>query len=163
MFSHPQVALLYFLLIKYLNIFKLKITHTLIIVSSYITYYFYISKLENLIVGSILFQMNLKGSNTMFTNTIAGLMSLFVVVGNYFLSGFIKDRKFCHHFFYIFVSFYSRSHENIFITFNALIIYLSTQNNFVFLFKKIYDKIMYLLGLFQIQKRGDGVIVMVEI
>ena len=41
-----------------------------------------------------------------------------------------------------------------------LIIYLSTQNNFVLLFKKIYDKkIMYLLGLFQIQKRGDGVIV----
>ncbi len=163
-FSHPQVALLYFLLIKYLNIFKLKITHTIIIVSSYITYYFYISKLEKFDSRFNIISNELERVlNTMFTNTIAGLMSLFmwlwVII---FLSGFIKDRKFVLSFFLIFfVSFFTLDHTRIFSLLSMpLIIYLSTKNNFVFLFKKIYDKkIMYLLGLFQIQKRGDGIIV----
>lgn len=114
-FSHPQVGLVYFFLIKFLNIFKIKTIHFLIIVSTYTVYYFYLMKLEKFDSRFNIISNELERVlNTMFTNTIAGLMSLFmwlwVII---FLSGFIKDRKFVSSFFLIFfVSFFTLDRSN---------------------------------------------------
>ena len=162
--SHPQIAFIYFLLIKYLKIFNLKIHHYLSFILSYIIYFSYLNQLSNLESRySVISQELERVFQTIFTNTLAGFISLFmwlwVVI---FGSNLIKDKRFLTSFVLIFfISFFTLDHTRIFIQLSIpLIIYLVKNDKFISFFNKYFDKkLMYLLGLFQIQKRGDGRIV----
>ena len=86
-------------------------------------------------------------------------MWLWVVI---FGSNTIKDTKFLTSFILIFlISFFTLDHTRIFMQLSIpLIIYLVKNDEFLNFFTKYFDKkSMYILGLFQIQKRGDGRIV----
>jgi len=163
-FSHPQVGLIYFLLIKYLKIFELKIYHFLTISIGYVFYFIYYIQLNSFqsrfdVITSELDRM----FKTIFTNTLGGFISLFmwlwIVI---FLSEMIKDKKFLYSFLFIFlISFHTIDHTRIFTLLAVpIILYLVTNKNFLDAFENIFDKkIMYFLGIFQIQKRADGRIV----
>ncbi len=162
--SHPQIAFIYFLLIKYLNIFNLKINHYFSFILSYIIYSAYLNQLSELEGRySVISQELERVFQTIFTNTLAGFISLFmwlwIVI---FGSNAIKDRKFLTSFIIIFsISFFTLDHTRIFMQLSIpLIIYLVKNDEFLNFFTNYFDKkLMYLLGLFQIQKRGDGKIV----
>ena len=163
-FSHPQIAFIYFLLIKYLNIFNLKINHYFSFILSYIIYFAYLNQLSELESRySVISQELERVFQTIFTNTLAGFISLFmwlwIVI---FGSNAIKDMKFLTSFMIIFlISFFTLDHTRIFMQLSIpLIIYLIKKDEFLNFFNQYFDKkLMYLLGLFQIQKRGDGRIV----
>ena len=163
-FSHPQIAFIYFLLIKYLNVFNLKINHYFSFIFSYIIYFAYLNQLSEVESRySIISQGLERAFQTIFTNTLAGFISLFmwlwIVI---FASNAIKDRKFLTSFIFIFsISFFTLDHTRIFIQLSIpLIIYLVKNDEFLDFFSKYFDKkLMYLLGLLQMQKRGDGKIV----
>ena len=162
-FSHPQIAFIYFLLIRYLNIFTQK--HIIVINrNGYIIYFVYLNQLNNLESRyNVISQELERVFETIFTNTLAGFVSLFmwlwVVI---FGSNTIKDTKFLTSFILIFlISFFTLDHTRIFMQLSIpLIIYLVKNDEFLNFFTKYFDKkSMYILGLFQIQKRGDGRIV----
>ena len=163
-FSHPQIAFIYFVLIKYLNLYKFKVEHFITMTMGYVIYFFYISQL-----GDFQGRYNVVSDElnrvfkTIFTNTLGGLISLFmwlwIII---FLSGIIKNKKFQSAFLLIFlVSFFTLDHTRIFTLLAVpLIIYLSNDKNFLETFENVLDKkAMYFLGFFQIQKRADGRIV----
>ena len=162
--SHPQIAFIYFFLIKYLNIFNLKIHHYFSFILSYTIYFAYLNQLSDLESRySVISQELERVFQTIFTNTLAGFISLFmwlwIVI---FGSNAIKDRKFLTSFVIIFsISFFTLDHTRIFMQLSIpLIIYLVKNDEFLNYFTKYFDKkLMYILGLFQIQKRGDGKIV----
>ena len=86
-------------------------------------------------------------------------MWLWIVI---LLSNTIKNKKFIFSFLLIFsVSFFTIDHTRIFTILSVpIIIYLINQEEFLNTFKKIFDnKLMYILGIFQIQKRADGKLV----
>jgi len=163
-FSHPQVSIIYILLIKYLNIFKIKTIHYFSFVVGFLTYFIYLGKLStfesrfNVISNEII-----RAFNTIFTNFLGGLISLFmwlwIII---FISNLIKDKKFIFSFLFIFlISFFTIDHTRIFTLLSVpIIIYLINHEKFILTFKNLFDKkIMYLLGIFQIQKRADGKLV----
>lgn len=163
-FSHPQIAFVYFLLIKYLKIYKFKLLNYLTTILSYLVYFAYYSQL-NEFQGRFNFITNGfdRIFKTIFTNTLGGFVSLFmwlwIII---FLSGMIKDKKFINSFMLIFiVSFHTLDHTRIFTVLSIpLVIYLVNNKEFLENFENLFDnKIMYFLGIFQIQKRGDGKIV----
>ena len=163
-FSHPQIAIIYFVLIKYLKIFNLKLNHYLSIFIVFVTYYFYLNLLKDFDGRyEVISQEIDRVFKTMFTNTLSGLISLFmwlwVVI---FFSKYIKEKKFLTSLVLIFsISFFTLDHTRIFMQLSVpLIIYLSTKKDFVDSFKYLLDRrIMYVIGFFQLQKRGDGRIV----
>ena len=163
-FSHPQVAFIYFVLIKYLNLYKFKIRHFMLVVAGYAIYLFYLSQQGDFQGRYDVISNELdRAFKTIFTNTLGGLISLFmwlwIII---FLSGIIKNKKFQLSFLLIFsVSFFTIDHTRIFTLLAVpLIIYMSKDQNFLKTFEDILDKkIMYFLGIFQIQKRADGRIV----
>ena len=63
--------------------------------------------------------------------------------------------------FIFLISFFTLDHTRIFTILSVpLILYLTNNSHFLNIFNELFDKkIMYLLGLFQIQKRADGKIV----
>ena len=163
-FSHPQIAFIYFVLIKYLNLFKFKLPHFISVAIGYLIYFFYYSQLNDFQgrYGVISNELD-RVFKTIFTNTLGGLISLFmwlwIII---FLSGIIKNKKFQLAFLLIFsISFFTLDHTRIFTMLAVpLVIYISNNKNFLETFENILDKkIMYFLGFFQIQKRADGRIV----
>ena len=81
----------------------------------------------------------------------------FIVV--IFLSKLIKDRKFLISFIAIFfVSFFTIDHTRVFIQLAIpIIVYAINHKKFLETFNQLFDKkFMYILGVFQIQKRADG-------
>ncbi len=163
-FSHPQISLVYLILIKYLKIFKLKIEHYILFLLGYITYFIYYSQLGEFDNRYDVISSEIERAiDTIFTNTLAGLISLFMWLWvPIFLSGLVKDKKFIISFLFIFfISFFTLDHTRIFLILSIpVIIYLVSKNKFIETFSNIYDKkIMYFLGLFQLHKRGDGRIV----
>ncbi len=162
--SHPQIAIIYFLLIRFLDIFALKLHHYFSITISYLVYFAYLNQIADFESRySVISQELDRIFQTIFTNTLAGFVSLFMWLWvAIFASNLIKDKKFLISFALIFlVSFFTLDHTRIFMQMSIpLIIYLVKNDNFLTFFNKYFDKkLMYLLGLFQIQKRGDGRIV----
>ena len=163
-FSHPQVAIVYFLLIKYLNIFKLRSTHYFSLFVSFFAYSIYLNQLVPFKSRySVISSEIERAFDTIFTNFLGGIVSLFmwlwIVI---LLSNTIKNKKFIFSFLLIFsVSFFTIDHTRIFTILSVpIIIYLINQEEFLNTFKKIFDnKLMYILGIFQIQKRADGKLV----
>lgn len=163
-FSHPQIALIHFILLKFLKIYEFKTPHYISIVFSYLTYYFYFIQLEPFEGRYDVISQELdRVFKTIFTNSLAGLISLFmwlwVII---FFSKVYLNKRFFISFFIIFsVSFFTLDHTRIFIQLSIpLIIYLSNNHEFNRVFYKFFDnRSMYILGLFQLQKRGDGRIV----
>ena len=163
-FSHPQISLVYLILIKYLKIFKLKIEHYILFLLGYITYFIYYSQLEEFDDRYDIISNEIdRAVNTVFTNTLAGFISLFMWLWiPIFLSGLVKDKKFIFSFLLIFfISFFTLDHTRIFMILSIpIIIYLISKRKFLESFSTIFEnRIMYVLGLFQIQKRADGRIV----
>ena len=163
-FSHPQVAFIYLILLKFLKIFKFKIEHYILFLLGYITYFIYYSQLEEFDDRYDIISNEIdRAVNTVFTNTLAGFISLFMWLWiPIFLSGLVKDKKFIFSFLLIFfISFFTLDHTRIFMILSIpIIIYLTSKRKFLESFSTIFEKrIMYVLGLFQIQKRADGRIV----
>ena len=163
-FSHPQVTLIYFVLIRYLDIIKLKIEHYIFLFLGFLIYNFYLMQLSQFESRYDFIIKDLdRILDTIFTNTLAGFISLFMWLWiPIFLSGLIRDKKFFLSFFLIFfISFFTLDHTRIFMILSIpLIIYLISKREFLESFSTIFEnKIMYILGLFQIQKRADGRIV----
>ncbi len=163
-FSHPQVSIIYILLIKYLNIFKIKTIHYLSFVVSFVAYFIYLEQLTTFESRfDVISNEIIRAFNTIFTNFLGGLISLFmwlwIII---FLSNLIKDKKFIFSFLFIFlISFFTIDHTRIFSLLSVpIIIYLTNHEEFIITFKSLFDKkIMYILGIFQIQKRADGKLV----
>ena len=163
-FSHPQVAFIYLILLKFLKIFKFKIEHYILFLLGYITYFIYYSQLEEFDDRYDIISNEIdRAVNTVFTNTLAGFISLFMWLWiPIFLSGLVKDKKFIFSFLLIFfISFFTLDHTRIFMILSIpIIIYLISKRKFLESFSTIFEnRIMYVLGLFQIQKRADGRIV----
>jgi len=163
-FSHPQISFIYLILLKFLKIFKFKIEHYILFLLGYITYFIYYLKLGEFDNRYDVISSEIERAiDTIFTNTLAGLISLFMWLWvPIFLSGLIKDRKFLLSFLFIFsISFFTLDHTRIFMILSIpVIIYLVSKKKFIESFSNIYDKkAMYFLGLFQLHKRGDGRIV----
>jgi len=163
-FSHPQVTLIYFVLIRYLDIIKLKIEHYIFLFLGFSIYNFYLMQLSQFESRYDFIIRDLdRILDTIFTNTLAGFISLFMWLWiPIFLSGLIRDKKFILSFFLIFfISFFTLDHTRIFMILSIpLIIYLISKREFLESFSTIFEnKIMYILGLFQMQKRADGRIV----
>lgn len=163
-FSHPQVAFVYFILIRYLKIFKYKLSHLTSIFVGYVLYFIYLNQLEEFENRySVISQELDRAFRTIFSNTLGGFVSLFmwlwIII---FISNLVKDKKFLLSFLLIFlISFFTLDHTRIFTILSVpLILYLINNSHFLSTFYELFDKkIMYLLGLFQIQKRADGKIV----
>ena len=163
-FSHPQISFIYLILLKFLKIFKFKIEHYILFLLGYITYFIYYLKLGEFDNRYDVISSEIERAiDTIFTNTLAGLISLFMWLWvPIFLSGLIKDRKFLLSFLFIFsISFFTLDHTRIFMILSIpVIIYLVSKKKFIESFSNIYEKkAMYFLGLFQLHKRGDGRIV----
>ncbi len=163
-FSHPQISFIYLILLKFLKIFKFKIEHYILFLLGYITYFIYYSQLEEFDDRYDIISNEIdRAVNTVFTNTLAGFISLFMWLWiPIFLSGLVKDKKFILSFLLIFfISFFTLDHTRIFMILSIpIIIYLTSKRKFLESFSTIFEKrIMYVLGLFQIQKRADGRIV----
>ena len=163
-FSHPQISFMYLILLKFLKIFKFKIEHYILFLLGYITYFIYYSQLEEFDDRYDLISNEIdRAVNTVFTNTLAGFISLFMWLWiPIFLSGLVKDKKFIFSFLLIFfISFFTLDHTRIFMILSIpIIIYLISKKKFLESFSTIFEnRIMYVLGLFQIQKRADGRIV----
>ena len=79
-------SFVYLILIKYLKIFKLKIEHYILFLLGYITYFIYYSQLEEFDNRYDVISSEIdRAINTIFTNTLAGLISLFMsALGAYF-------------------------------------------------------------------------------
>lgn len=160
-FSHPQIAIIYFLLTKYLKIYHYKTNHYISIISGYALYFSYFNQLSDFEsrYGVISNELD-RVFKTIFTNTLGGLISLFMWLWVLiFLSKLIKDRKFLISFLVIFfVSFFTIDHTRVFIQLAIpIIVYAINQKKFIDTFDRLFDKkIMYILGVFQIQKRADG-------
>ena len=94
-FSHPQISFIYLILIKYLKIFKLKIEHYILFLLGYIIYFIYYLQLEEFDNRYDVISNEIdRAINTIFTNTLAGLISLFMWLWvPIFLSGLVKDKK----------------------------------------------------------------------
>ena len=70
--SHPQIAIVYFLLIRYLNIFTLKLHHYFSITLSYLIYLAYLNQIEDFESRySVISQELDRIFQTIFTNTLA--------------------------------------------------------------------------------------------
>ena len=95
-FSHPQISFIYLILLKFLKIFKFKIEHYILFLLGYITYFIYYLKLGEFDNRYDVISSEIERAiDTIFTNTLAGLISLFMWLWvPIFLSGLIKDRKF---------------------------------------------------------------------
>jgi len=98
-----------------------------------------------------------------FTNLLSGIISLFMWIWiPLLLSKSFKDKKFLLSFILIMsISFFTLDHTRIFILSSVpLIIYLSKSRIFNEKFNLVFsNNWIYLIGLFQIQKRGGGKIV----
>ena len=95
-FSHPQISFIYLILLKFLKIFKFKIEHYILFLLGYITYFIYYSQLEEFDDRYDIISNEIdRAVNTVFTNTLAGFISLFMWLWiPIFLSGLVKDKKF---------------------------------------------------------------------
>jgi len=160
-FSHPQIAFVYFVLIKFLKIFEYKKYHYFGIFINFIIYIYYRSLLNDFDDRFTVISNELdRVFRTIFTNTLGGLISLFmwlwIVI---FISKLIKDKKFIISFLFVFfISFFTIDHTRVFMQLSIpLVIYMIQSEEFLNAFNKIFDnKLMYILGIFQIQKRADG-------
>lgn len=163
-FSHPQIAIVYLFLCKYLKLIKFRTVHFIIVIFNYFLYYLYYKK-----VGSIQSRYDFvtegfeRFFETIFTNSLAGFISYFMWLWvPIFASNIIKNQKFIFSFFLIFtISFFTLDHTRIFSVMSIpLIIFISKDKNFENYFNNIFNnKLTYILGIFQIQKRADGRIV----
>jgi len=163
-FSHPQIAFVYFVLIKFLKIFEYKKFHYLGIFINFIIYTYYRSQLYEFDDRFTVISNELdRVFRTIFTNTFGGLISLFmwlwIVI---FISKLIKDKKFIVSFLFVFsISFFTIDHTRVFMQLSIpLVIYMIQSEEFLNAFYRIFNnKLMYILGIFQIQKRADGKLV----
>lgn len=163
-FSHPQVALIYFVLIHLLRIVKFKFHNYLSFVFSYILYYLYTLNLDQLESRfSIILEDQERVFATLFNNFLSGLLSYFMWLWiPILLSGVYKKKEFIIAFIFVYIIiFFTIDNTRIFVLCSVpLIIYLFKNQDFQRSFMTFLDnKALYVLGIFQIQKRADGRIV----
>ena len=163
-FSHPQVAVIYFVLIHILKIEKFRLHNYLSFVFSYILYYFYTLNLDQLESRfSIILEDQERVFATLFNNFLSGVLSLFMWLWiPILLSGIYKKKEFIIAFIFIYIFiFFTIEDTRIFVLSSVpLIIYLFKNQDFQKSLITFLDhKALYILGIFQIQKRADGRIV----
>ena len=127
-FSHPSIYNLYFIN-KIFKYFKIKTIHYLSFVVSFVAYFIYLEQLTTFMSRfDVISNEIIRAFNTIFTNFLGGLISLFmwlwIII---FLSNLIKDKKFIFSFLFIFlISFFTIDHTRIFSLLSVpIIIYLT--------------------------------------
>ena len=163
-FSHIYVTAIYIFIIILLKLITLRWHHYL---SLLINLFFYI--LYRMEISEISGRFDVISSDieralySSFTNLLSGIISFFMWIWiPLLLSKPFKDKKFLLSFILIMtISFFTLDHTRVFIlTSVPLIIYLSKNKIFIEKFKLIFsNNWIYLIGLFQIQKRGGGKII----
>ena len=163
-FSHVYIGIIYILLTIFLKITKFNFHNYLNFVIAVFTYFIYRINLPDIdsryeVISSEI-QRALYSS---FTNLLAGIVSLFMWLWiPIFLSNVFSNKKFLFSFMFILVvSFFTLDHTRIFVLSSLpLLIFLTKSPIFIQQFKKLTGNYwIYLLGILQIQKRGDGKIV----
>ncbi len=163
-FSHPQIAFIYLVLIIFLKIYKLNFFQATSFIISYFLYFYYLSFFDSEVNGRIFFIIdNFEFINkAFFTNTLVGLLSLFswlwIIIMN---SKILNDIKFSISLFVLlFISYFSLDFTRTFITMAIpLIIYMSMQESLTIGFKNsLSHNFIYILGFIQVQKLPGGFI-----
>ena len=134
-FSHPQIALIYLFLCRYLKLMKFKSKHYLGIFFSYAVYFIYYNNLADFETRYEYITNDLNRLlDTFFTNSLAGVISYFMWLWVPILSsGIIKNKKFLFSTLLILsVSFLTLDNTRIFSVLSVpVIIYTSKNQNFI--------------------------------
>ena len=162
-FSHPQIAVIYFLLLFFLKLIDFKVINLIITIFSFITYILYLKNLNDFEGRSEWLLNNIDSIvETFLTNTLSGFVTLFLWLWiPIFQSNLYKDKRFLISLLSIIaVSVCIVDHTRIFVILSApLIVYMLKNQNFINKFNNIFsDNRMLVLGLFQLQKRQTGII-----
>jgi len=163
-FSHIYITAIYIFTIILFNLITLRWHHYLSLLINLFFYILYRMEI-NEINGrfDIIFSDIERALYSSFTNLLSGIISLFMWIWiPLLLSKSFKDKKFLLSFLLIMtISFFTLDHTRVFILGSVpLIIYLSKNKFFNEKFNLIFSSNwIYIIGLFQIQKRGDGNIV----
>ena len=163
-FSHIYVAAIYIFIIILFNLIKLRWHHYLSLLINLFFYVLYRMQIDEIDGRFDVISSEIERAlYSSFTNLLSGIISLFMWIWiPLLLSKSFKDKKFLLSFILITtISFFTLDHTRVFILSSVpLIIHLSKNKIFNEKFNLIFNNNwIYLIGLFQIQKRGGGKIV----
>ena len=159
-FSHIYISIIYISLSLFLNIVKFKPHNYFNFIFSILLYSFYRMNLEEFTGRYDVISSEIERAlYSSFTNLLSGIISLFMWLWiPIILSSVFKNKKILFSFLAILiVSFFTLDHTRIFVISSIpIILYLTRSQLFIDRFNEILNKKqIYILGIFQIQKRGD--------
>tara|TARA_B110000438_G_scaffold263910_1_gene276213 strand:+ start:428 stop:1468 length:1041 start_codon:yes stop_codon:yes gene_type:complete len=164
-FSHPQISIVYYVLIKLLKIFDVKVHHIFSLVISLSIHSIYIRGLDSYDGGRLDFILENwdRYFFGVFSNFNSGILAMFMWIWiPIIISELFFQKKFLLSLIFISViSFFALDFTRTFVTMSVPLIYsLSSNDSFIKSFNKIFSsKYLLILGFLQFQKRPGGIIV----